>query len=159
MVLGMSLSAFTLVHVLISVVGIFSGIVVVFRMLKGRELDSWNLVSSSPQSPQARRAFCFTPKPSGRRTHWRDLADRARRYASGAHGGHLARAWRWIYAVAAVTALYLNVFVGVVRPSTRSACCTNSPRLARSRPLPQRRARCCCCLRCSATSPSGFIQF
>ena len=28
---------------------------------------------------------------------------------------HLAGAWRWIYVVSAVLALYLNVFVGVVQ--------------------------------------------
>ena len=28
---------------------------------------------------------------------------------------HLAGAWRWIYVVTAMTALYLNVFVGVVQ--------------------------------------------
>ena len=31
------------------------------------------------------------------------------------YGLHLAGAWRWIYVVAAVLALYLNVFVAVVQ--------------------------------------------
>ena len=31
------------------------------------------------------------------------------------YGLHLAGAWRWIYVAAAVLALYLNVFVGVVQ--------------------------------------------
>ena len=31
------------------------------------------------------------------------------------YGRHLAGAWRWIYVVTAILALYLNVFVGVVQ--------------------------------------------
>jgi hypothetical protein len=31
------------------------------------------------------------------------------------YGFHLAGAWRWIYVVCAVAALYLNVFVGVAQ--------------------------------------------
>jgi len=31
------------------------------------------------------------------------------------YGRHLAGAWRWIYVVTALIALYLNVFVGVVQ--------------------------------------------
>src|SRR5206468_3549884 len=41
MIFGMSLATYTLVHVLISLVGIGSGLVVLFRLLTGRRLDGW----------------------------------------------------------------------------------------------------------------------
>ena len=41
MTLGMSLATFTLVHVLISLAGIGSGLVVLFGMLTGRRMDGW----------------------------------------------------------------------------------------------------------------------
>jgi hypothetical protein len=42
MILGMSVSTFTLVHVLLSLIGIFAGLIVVYGFLKGRLLDGWN---------------------------------------------------------------------------------------------------------------------
>jgi hypothetical protein len=44
MVLGMSLSAFTLLHVIISLAGIGSGFVVVYGLLNGTRLDSWTAI-------------------------------------------------------------------------------------------------------------------
>jgi hypothetical protein len=42
MVLGMSLATFTQVHVVISLIGIVSGLIVVFGMLGGKLLHGWN---------------------------------------------------------------------------------------------------------------------
>jgi len=53
MMLGMSLSTFTLVHVILSLVGICSGIVVVYGLLSGKRLDGWTalfLVSTAATS-------------------------------------------------------------------------------------------------------------
>src|SRR5947209_19760457 len=41
MILGMKTSTFTLVHVLLSLVGIGSGFVVLFGLLTGKRLDGW----------------------------------------------------------------------------------------------------------------------
>ena len=41
MILGMSTATFTLLHVLISVVGLISGFVVVYGLLNSRRLDNW----------------------------------------------------------------------------------------------------------------------
>src|SRR5271166_1746708 len=41
MILGMTTSTFTLVHVLLSLAGIGSGLVVIFGLLNGRRLDGW----------------------------------------------------------------------------------------------------------------------
>ena len=44
MVLGMSLETFTLLHVLISLVGIASGLIVLYGFLTNRRLDTWTAV-------------------------------------------------------------------------------------------------------------------
>src|SRR5882757_8029842 len=44
MVLGMSLETFTLVHVILSLVGIVSGLIVLFGMLGAKRLDGWTAV-------------------------------------------------------------------------------------------------------------------
>ena len=41
MIFGMAASTFTLVHVMVSLVGIVSGFVVVFGLLAGKRLDRW----------------------------------------------------------------------------------------------------------------------
>ena len=41
MTLGLSLETFTIVHVVISLIGILSGFVVVFGLLGGKRLDGW----------------------------------------------------------------------------------------------------------------------
>src|SRR5204863_5261045 len=41
MVFGMSLQTYTLIHVLISLIGIASGIVVMYGLLTGKRLDRW----------------------------------------------------------------------------------------------------------------------
>src|SRR6266446_1141033 len=41
MILGMSISTYTTVHVVISLVGILSGFVVLFGLLTGKRMDGW----------------------------------------------------------------------------------------------------------------------
>src|SRR6266404_4265310 len=44
MVLGMSLQTYTLIHVLISLIGIGSGLVVMYGLLTAKQLDRWTAV-------------------------------------------------------------------------------------------------------------------
>src|ERR1700724_3365210 len=44
MIFGMSLQAYTLIHVIISLIGIGSGLVVMYGMLTGKRLDGWTAV-------------------------------------------------------------------------------------------------------------------
>jgi hypothetical protein len=44
MILGMSIETYTLLHVVISLVGIGSGVVVMWGLLYGKRLDSWTAV-------------------------------------------------------------------------------------------------------------------
>ena len=41
MILGITTATYTLIHVLTSLVGIGSGLVVVFGLIKGKRLDGW----------------------------------------------------------------------------------------------------------------------
>ena len=44
MILGMSLATFTLLHVVISLVGIASGLIVVYGFIAGKRLDLWTAI-------------------------------------------------------------------------------------------------------------------
>jgi hypothetical protein len=115
-VFGMSLATYTLVHVLISLVGIGSGFVVLFGMLAGKRLERWNAVFLATTVATSVTGFGF-PFDHLLPSHIVGFISLvvlavalAARYAF-----HLRGAWRRVYAVSATLALYLNVFVGVVQ--------------------------------------------
>lgn len=116
MVLGMSLATFTLVHVLISVVGIGSGLIVLERLLRNRALGLSNTIFLVTTIATSVTGFLFpfrgfTPADAVGAISLAILAVAL----FALYAGNLIGAWRWIYVVTAVTALYLNVFVGVVQ--------------------------------------------
>ena len=116
MILGMSLATFTLVHVLISLVGILAGIVVLLRMLVRPGLDSWNLVFLVTTIATSVTGFLFPSKVFGPAHVVGVISLIVLAVALVAlYAGQLAGMWRWIYAAMAVFALYLNVFVLVVQ--------------------------------------------
>jgi hypothetical protein len=116
MILGMSLPAFTLLHVVISLVAIVAGAVVVAAMLGSRTVRGWT-------------AFFLLTTVLTSVTGYFFPADRVLpSHIVGAislvvlaiailalYGYRLARSWRWMYVVSAVVALYLNVFVLVAQ--------------------------------------------
>ena len=115
-ILGMPTATFTTVHVVISFAGIASGIIVLIGMLVSSPLPSWTaLFLATTVLTSATGYFFHTEKlmPSqilgGISLALLALAILAL-YVFG-----MAGAWRWIYVVAAVTSLYLNVFVLVVQ--------------------------------------------
>jgi hypothetical protein len=116
MMLGMSLSTFTLVHVVIGLVGIGSGLIVVFGLIGGKRLNGWTalfLVTTVLTSVTG-FGFPFDHLLPSHKVAIISLVVLAvailARYAF-----HLAGSWRSIYVVGAVIALYLNVFVLVVQ--------------------------------------------
>lgn len=116
MVLGLSVSTFTLLHVIISLAGIGSGFIVLFGLLNGKRLDGWTATFLTTTVLTSLTGFLFPFegfKPS---------------YVVGAislvvlaiaivarYARRMAGAWRWIYVVTAALALYLNCFVAVVQ--------------------------------------------
>jgi hypothetical protein len=116
MIFGMTLATYTSVHVILSLVGIFSGLVVVFGMLGGKRLDGLTalfLVSTVATSVTG-FGFPFDHLLPSHKVGIISLVVLAiailARYAL-----HLAGPWRRIYAICALLALYLNVFVAVVQ--------------------------------------------
>jgi hypothetical protein len=116
MMLGMSLPTFTVFHVIISLIGIGSGLIVVYGLLTAKRLKNWTALFLITTVLTSATGFLFPFhgfKPS---------------YAVGIlslvvlavaivalYVGDLAGAWRWIYVVTAVIALYFNVFVLVAQ--------------------------------------------
>lgn len=116
MILGMSLPTFTLVHVLLSVVGIASGLIVMERLLRNRILGFTNTVFLATTILTSVTGFLFPFKAFGPAHTIGAISLVLLAIALLAlYLGNLIGAWRWIYVVCAVIALYLNVFVGVVQ--------------------------------------------
>jgi hypothetical protein len=116
MILGMTLSTFTLVHVLISLAGIGSGFIVVYGLLTGKRLEGWTAIFLATTVLTSATGFLF-PVEHLLPSHVVGIISLVvlavailARYALG-----LAGAWRWIYVVCALLALYLNCFVAVIQ--------------------------------------------
>lgn len=112
----MILHIYTLLHVLISLIAIFTGIVVLFGMLSGKLLDGWTKWFLITAVATTVTGFFFpfhdiTPAIILGIITVPVLAITI--YAR--YSRQLAGAWRWIYVVGAVMSLYCNLFVLVVQ--------------------------------------------
>lgn len=116
MILGMSISAFTLVHVAISLIGIAAGAVVLFRMLNAQRPGAWTALFLASTVLTSATGFFF-PRDHVLPSHVVGILSLAVLALAilALYLYQLAGSWRWIYVVGAVTTLYLNVFVGVVQ--------------------------------------------
>jgi hypothetical protein len=116
MVLGLSLATFTLLHVIISLIGIASGIVVVLAMLGGRKLAGWTglFLLTTVLTSVTGFLFPFTRFGPPHAVGIVSLAVLAPTLAA-VYLFRLGGSWRWIYVTGSVAALYLNAFVGVVQ--------------------------------------------
>ena len=112
----MILHIYTIVHTLISLAGILSGLVVMFGMLGGKRLDGWT------------KWFLITNVLTSVTGFFFPFHGFTPAYAVGAiclvvlglaifarYRRQLTGPWRWLYVISAMIALYLNVFVGVVQ--------------------------------------------
>jgi hypothetical protein len=117
MILGLSLPTFTLVHVLLSVIGIAAGLIVMERFLRNRVLGLSNTIFLVATILTSATGFLFPSK--GMFTPAQTLGVISLVVLAVAalalYFGNLIGAWRWIYVVTAVLALCFNVFVGVVQ--------------------------------------------
>lgn len=112
----MSLQIYTLIHVVISLVAIFSGFVVLFGLLASKRLDGWTKLFLTTTVLTSVTGFFFpihhlTPAHTLGIISLLVLAVAI--YAR--YTFHLAGIWRKTYVVTAMIALYLNVFVLVVQ--------------------------------------------
>ena len=112
----MILEIYTIIHTLISLVAIFSGLVVVLGLLGSKRLDGWTKWFLITAVATTVTGFFFpfhgfTPAIGLGIISLPLLALTIfARYPK-----HLAGPWRWIYVIGAVICLYFNLFVAVVQ--------------------------------------------
>jgi hypothetical protein len=110
------MDTFTLVHVVLSLIGILSGLVVLYGLLTANRMNGWTMIFLVTTVATSVTGFGFpfhgvTPAIIvGILSLIVLLAAIVARYAF-----HLAGSWRWIYVVTSVVALYFNVFVLVAQ--------------------------------------------
>jgi hypothetical protein len=116
MILGMSISSFTVLHVVLSLVGILAGFVVVAAMFASKAVNGWTAIFLSATVLTSATGFLF-PADKVLPSHVVGVVSLAVLAIAivAFYNNHLARSWRWIYVVAAVISLYLNVFVLVAQ--------------------------------------------
>ena len=116
MVLGMTLSTFTSVHVVISLIGIGAGFLVLYGMLTGKRFDGGTAIFLIFTVLTSATGFLFPfehllPSYIIGVTSLVVLAIAiVARYSQ-----HMTGSWRWIYVACAVLAFYLNFFVLVAQ--------------------------------------------
>jgi len=116
MILGMSTSTFTLLHVIISLAGIGSGLIVVFGMLTRNRMDGLTAFFLATTILTDLTGYLFPVEhilPShivGAISLTVLAIALVARY-----GRRMEGSWRSIYVVTAMIGLYLNVFVAVVQ--------------------------------------------
>src|SRR5262245_17881068 len=116
MILGMSVAAFTTLHVVISLIGIITGLVVVLGMIGNRPMPGWTAVFLATTVATSVTGFFFPLKQIGPPHIVGAISLVVLAVTLFAlYGARLAGRWRLAYVVTAVIALYLNCFVAVVQ--------------------------------------------
>jgi hypothetical protein len=115
-IMPFDLKTFTIIHVAISLLAIASGFVVLFGLIAAKRLDAWTAFFLVTTIATSVTGFGFpihgvTPGIVFGVISLVVLA--VALYAR--YGRHLAGAWRLVYVITAVMALYLNVFVLIVQ--------------------------------------------
>src|SRR6516165_9310516 len=124
MILGMSLGAFTILHVIITLVAIGSGLIVVGGMFASHRLPVTTLFLLTTALTSV-TGFLFPIHGLTPALRVGILACVILAVALFAlYKEHLAGAWRWIYVITAVASLYLNVFVLVVQSFVKVSALT-----------------------------------
>jgi hypothetical protein len=116
MVLGMSLATFTMVHVIISLIGIVSGMIVMFAMLGSHRVSGLTAIFLLSTVLTSATGFLF-PFTQLLPSHMIGIISLVLLAIAciALYAMRLAGPWRWIYVVTALVSLYLNVFVLVIQ--------------------------------------------
>lgn len=132
MILGLSMSVFTTLHVVLSLIGIAAGIVVVLGIVFDRHLPGLTAVFLTTTALTSVTGFFF-PAAGLMASHIVGIVSLAVLALAvfAVYGHHLSGIWRPVYVVTAIMALYLNVFVGIVQafqklPALRAVAPTQS---------------------------------
>ena len=116
MVLGMSLATFTLAHVVISLIGIGSGLAVVYGFLAGKRYDGMTAIFlvTTVLTNVSGFGFPFDHLLPSHKVGIVSLVLLAIALIA-LYGAHVSGRWRATYVVTAVMALWLNTFVLVAQ--------------------------------------------
>jgi hypothetical protein len=116
MILGMSVGAFTLLHTIIALVAIGSGLIVVGGMFASHKLPGTTALFLFTTALTSVTGFLFPIRGFTPALGVGILACVILAVALFAlYKEHLVGAWRWIYGITALVSLYLNVFVLVAQ--------------------------------------------
>jgi phosphoglycerol transferase MdoB-like AlkP superfamily enzyme len=132
MVFGISLSAYTTIHVIISLIAIATGFMAVFQMIANKPLGIWNTIFLWTTIATSVTGFGFpiTGITPGIVVGIISLVILAVALLA-LYSQHLAGPWRCIYVITAIVALWFNVFVLIVQafqkvPSLKTLAPTQS---------------------------------
>ena len=116
MILGMSLSIFTTVHVIISLIAIISGIIVMFGLLGSNRRSGMTAIFLLFTILTSVTGFLF-PFEKLLPSHMIGILSLVLLAIAcfALYGMKLSGAWRWVYVVTAMISLYLNVFVLIIQ--------------------------------------------
>ena len=123
MILGIfDLSTYTVLHVIISLIGIVSGLVVLKGMLASQRLEGWTAVFLATTALTSLTGFGF-PFDHVLPSHVVGILTLAALLVAilAYYLFRLAGAWRWLYVVSAIVALWFNVFVLVAQAFNKIA--------------------------------------
>ena len=116
MMLGLSLSAVTTLHVVISLIGIVSGLIVLFGLFKSQTMPGMTAVFLLTTILTNATGFMF-PLDKLLPSHIIAILSLVLLAIAciALYGMKLSGAWRAIYVITAVASLYFNVFVLVIQ--------------------------------------------
>ena len=116
MVLGLSLSTFTTVHVIISLIAIASGLIVMFGMLGSNKLPGLTAIFLLFTILTSATGFLF-PFEQLLPSHMIGILSLVLLAIAciALYGTKLSGVWRPVYVVTALASLYLNVFVLIIQ--------------------------------------------
>jgi hypothetical protein len=116
MVLGMSLATLTTVHVIISLIGIVSGIIVMVGLLGSNRMPGMTAIFLLFTILTSATGFLF-PFTELLPSHMIGILSLVLLAIAciALYVMKLSGPWRWVYVVTAMTSLYLNIFVLVVQ--------------------------------------------
>jgi hypothetical protein len=119
MILGMSLSTFVTVHVIISLIAIVSGIIVMFGLLTSKRMPGLTAIFLLFTILTSATGFLIPPLLSEKLlpSHIVGILSLVLLAIAciALYGMKLSGAWRSVYVVTAMTSLYLNIFVLIIQ--------------------------------------------
>src|SRR4051794_22155410 len=119
MILGLGLSTFVMVHVIISLIGIAAGFIVMSGMLGSKRMPGWTALFLLLTILTSATGFLIPPPVSEKLLPSHMIGALSLLLLAIAcfalYGQRLSGAWRWVYVLSALLAQYFNVFVLVIQ--------------------------------------------